>query len=79
MVTIFRESGLRFVIYLDDHPPAHVHVFGDGATKIELGAEDGTPEVVRTAGTKTSEVTKALRIVIEQRAVLMEKWEEFHG
>lgn len=79
MVTIFRESGLKFVIYLDDHPPAHVHVFSDGSAKIALGAEGGAPEVVRTRGMKTSQLKKALRIVIEHRAALMEKWEEFHG
>ncbi|MGA9581440.1 MAG: DUF4160 domain-containing protein [Allosphingosinicella sp.] len=79
MVTVFRESGLRFVIYRDDHSPAHVHVFGDGATKITLGAEGETPEVVRTAGAKANEVRKALQIVIEQRTMLMVKWEEFHG
>lgn len=79
MVTIFRESGLKFVIYLDDHPPAHVHVFGDGSVKIALGVEDDAPKVVRTRSMKTSELRKALRIVIEHRAALIEKWEEFHG
>lgn len=79
MVTVLRESGLRVVIYLDDHPPAHVHVFGDGSTKIALGADGGTPAVIRTAGAKDNEVMKALLIVIEHRAFLMEKWKEFHG
>jgi hypothetical protein len=36
MVTVHRASGMSVVIYLDDHPPAHVHVFGDGEAKIEL-------------------------------------------
>jgi hypothetical protein len=39
MVTLFRESGLRFVIFIDDHAPPHVHVFGDGVAKIELGTK----------------------------------------
>jgi hypothetical protein len=30
MVTIFRSGGLQVVIFIDDHEPAHVHVFGDG-------------------------------------------------
>jgi Domain of unknown function (DUF4160) len=79
MVTVLRESGLRVVIYLDDHPPAHVHVFGDGSAKIALGTEEAEPEVVRTRGMKPRQLTKALRIVIEHRAELTEKWEEFHG
>jgi len=28
MVTVFRGNGLRVVIFINDHPPAHVHVFG---------------------------------------------------
>ena len=79
MVTIFRESGLRFVIYRNDHPPPHVHVFGDGSVKIALTNEDGVPEVVRAAGMKASDVRKALRIVSKRQAALPERWEEFHG
>jgi hypothetical protein len=79
MVTIFRESGLKFVIYLDDHPPAHVHVFGKGSAKIALGIEEDAPRVVRTRGMKTGEVSKALRIVTEHRATLIEEWEGYHG
>jgi hypothetical protein len=48
MVTIFRSGGYRFVIYLDDHAPAHVHVYGDGHVKIDLLGEDGAPELVFT-------------------------------
>ncbi|HET9638911.1 MAG TPA: DUF4160 domain-containing protein [Allosphingosinicella sp.] len=45
MVTIFRESELRFVIFIDDHAPPHVHVLGDGIAKIELGTERGEVRV----------------------------------
>jgi hypothetical protein len=30
MVTVLRADGLRVVSYVNDHQPAHVHVFGDG-------------------------------------------------
>lgn len=30
MPTVLRVSGLRFVVYPNDHPPAHVHVIGPG-------------------------------------------------
>ena len=36
MVTVFRAHGLRVVIFVNDHKPAHVHVFGDGEAKINL-------------------------------------------
>lgn len=37
MVTVHREAGFRFIIFVDDHEPAHVHVIGDGKAKIDLG------------------------------------------
>lgn len=79
MVTVLRESGLRFAIYLDDHPPPHVHVVGDGSAKIALANDEGQPAVVRAARMKASEVRKALRIVIAHREALIEKWKELHG
>jgi hypothetical protein len=79
MVTIFRESGLRFVIFIDDHPPPHVHVFGDGMAKIELGMNEAEVRVIDTERMKTGDVRKAKRIVVERRDELMTKWEEFHG
>ncbi|WP_244475818.1 DUF4160 domain-containing protein [Methylobacterium sp. Leaf93] len=36
MVTVLRSGGLRVIIFVDDHEPAHVHVFGDGHAKINL-------------------------------------------
>ena len=36
MVTVLRANGLRVVIFVNDHLPAHVHVFGDGEAKINL-------------------------------------------
>ena len=46
MVTVLRASGLSVVIFLDDHEPAHVHVFGDGEAKIELIGQNQTPWLV---------------------------------
>jgi hypothetical protein len=36
MVTVLREAGMRFVIYTDDHEPAHTHVYGDGEARINI-------------------------------------------
>ena len=79
MVTIFRESGLRFVIFIDDHTPPHVHVFGDGIAKIELGTNQDGVRVVDAERMKAGDVRKAKRIVAKRRDELMMKWEEFHG
>ena len=79
MVTVFRAHGLRVVIFVDDHPPAHVHVFGDGQAKINLLSADGTPDLVWTDGMTRSEVRRAMRIVRERRAILLARWRDIHG
>lgn len=79
MVTIHRAQGLRFIIFVDDHEPAHVHVFGDGHIKINLISPDGRPRVVTIEGMKRSDVRKALQVVIEQQLVMLSRWEDIHG
>ncbi|GBR76770.1 DUF4160 domain-containing protein [Acidiphilium acidophilum] len=79
MVTVFRALGLRVIIFIDDHQPAHVHVFGDGHAKINLLGVDGTPELVWTEGMTRAEVRRAMRIVLEQQALLLARWEDIHG
>jgi len=37
MLTVHRFDGLRFVIYSNDHDPAHIHVLGSGReAKVQL-------------------------------------------
>ena len=79
MVTVHREAGLRFIIFVDDHEPAHVHVFGEGKAKINLAGEDGEPKLVYNDGFKAGDLRKALRIVAQQQATMLERWDEYHG
>lgn len=79
MVTVHRESGFRFIIFIDDHEPAHVHVVGDGKAKINLVGSDGEPELVYNDGFKAGDLRKALRIVAEQQAMFLRRWDEYHG
>ena len=46
MVTVLRAEGLRLMIFVNDHLPVHVHVFGDGEAKIDLLGADGTPVLI---------------------------------
>ena len=77
MVTIYRASGLRVVIFVDDHEPAHVHVFGDGEAKIDLLGDE--PQLVWAIGMKRSEVRRAMAIVKEQRDDFLREWRRIHG
>ncbi len=79
MVTVHREAGFRFVIFTDDHEPAHVHVLGDGHAKINLIGDGGRPELVSNDGHKTGDLRKMMRIVEQQQALLLEQWETYHG
>ena len=79
MVTVLRAQGLRVVIYVNDHDPAHVHVFGDGEAKINLLSDGGSPVLIWADGMSRGEVRRALRIVTEEQAALLARWEEIHG
>lgn len=79
MVTVLRADGLRLVIYLNDHLPAHVHVFGDGEVKINLLGLNDKPELVWADSATRSEVRRGMRLVIEHQAALLQRWEEIHG
>jgi Domain of unknown function (DUF4160) len=79
MVTVFRAYGLRVVIFLDDHHPAHVHVFGDGHAKINLLGPHNAPDLVWSDGMTRGEVRRAIRIVVEQQALLLDRWTDIHG
>jgi len=66
MVTIHRAHGLRVIVFVDDHEPAHVHVFGDGQAKINLIGPQGRPELVWAEGMKRNDVRRAMQLVTEQ-------------
>ena len=79
MVVVHREAGLRFVIFKDDHEPAHVHVLGDGDAKIRLFGNDGLPKVEEAKRMKRPVLKRAKNIVKEQQFMLMNRWKEIHG
>ena len=79
MVTVLRAQGLRVVIFANDHPPAHVHVFGDGEAKINLLGPDGSPALIWADGMSRGEIRRAMRIVVEQQMMLLTHWKDIHG
>jgi hypothetical protein len=79
MVTVLRANGLRVVIYLNDHQPAHVHVFGDGEAKINLAGSSGAPDLVWAEGMTRAEVRRAMRLVAGRQTLLLQQWEDMHG
>ena len=79
MVTLYRGHGLQVVIFVDDHEPAHVHVFGDGQAKINLLGPDGEPELIWADSMKRNNVRRAMQIVTERKMLFLRRWTEIHG
>lgn len=76
MPTVFTEGGFRFMIYLDDHPPAHVHAIGADCM-IRIGLEP--LEVLSSVGTKANDVRRATAIAERRREELLAAWRKHHG
>jgi hypothetical protein len=80
MPTILRQDGFAFRLYLDDHIPAHVHVFkAEGQAIIRIGEGDELPEVTEVYNMASKDLKKALKIAAENREYLKRKWKEYHG
>ncbi len=79
MVTIFRQHGMHIVIFLDDHAPAHVHVFADGQAKINLVGASGVPELVWAHDMRRGDVRRAMRVVTDNREAFLQRWRDIHG
>lgn len=77
MITVLRAHGMRFVIYSNDHEPAHVHaIVGSGEAKINL---IGSTEVVQATGMTRAEIRKALDVVRTNRLLFLAEWRRIHG
>jgi Domain of unknown function (DUF4160) len=79
MVTIHRSHGLSIVIFIDDHEPAHVHVFGDGHVKINLVGSSDAPELVFARDMKRTDIRRAMQIVHDNQAAFLSRWRDIHG
>ena len=79
MVVVHRAHGYRFVVYTNDHEPAHVHITGPGQAKINLLGPNGAPELVSSVGIKRSDVRRLFAEVVERRDEFLRAWERIHG
>lgn len=76
MVTVLRAHGLRFIIYTQDHQPAHVHVRGaDGEARFNL--VDG--RLMSNFGLSAADLRRAAAEVAQNRSLLLTAWETIHG
>lgn len=78
MVTVHRFDGLRFVIFSNDHDPAHVHVIGPGReAKIQLVGE--APVLIWQVGFSRPDLRRIIEEVRRERFRLLKRWKDIHG
>jgi len=76
MPTLFIVFGLRFFFYSNEHLPIHVHVRNaDGEAKFEV--ED--VKLISNKGLKNKDVSLALALIEENKEIIINKWNEYHG
>lgn len=80
MPTVLRFEGLRVVIYLNDHRPAHVHVTGtEGEAVFILNCPDGPPELLESYGRFNSRKLGRIQNDLSAHPFdLCQKWSEIH-
>ena len=80
MPTVHRAGKLRFVVFLDDHGPPHVHVFASGGeAKLLLGAPGGRPSLVWARGFDRAALRRVMEETLARQARLLAAWHRVHG
>jgi hypothetical protein len=79
MPTILRISGLRVVVYPNDHRPPHVHVLGAGVEAIfELNCPAGPVSLRGSYGFTTGQLRTVMEALNATVPALCAEWEKFH-
>ncbi|MGB9988644.1 DUF4160 domain-containing protein [Massilia sp. SM-13] len=80
MPTVLNTLGLRFVVYPNDHRPAHVHVMGNGCEAVfTLRCPSGPPALRENYGFSQKVLTQIGYTVSANLTHLCSHWEEIHG
>jgi hypothetical protein len=79
MVVVHRARGFRFVIYTQDHAPAHIHITGAGQAKVNLIGDQDAPALVYSIGISRPELRRLMAEVFEHRDRFLAEWERIHG
>jgi hypothetical protein len=76
MVRVLDEDGFQVQIWLNDHEPAHVHVYrAEGLVVINVA-----PLQVRAAhDVGRRDVRRAMELVSGNQLYLLRRWREIHG
>jgi len=74
--TILRQGGFQFIIFVNDHPPAHVHVRRAGnVARVRLQPV----EILHNIGYNQRELRTIRTIVERHQRDLLNAWNAIHG
>ena len=77
MPVVLEQEGFRFMIYYQDHAPAHTHIRKAGTeVVVNLGNRNSSPTVRTLKGMKPKNVKRALHITEAHQSYLLERWFE---
>lgn len=76
MVQVYHGDGFRVHIWLNDHEPAHVHVYRAEAMAI---IEVTSLRVRAAYGMKPPDLRRALEIVEQHQPWFLQRWSQIHG
>lgn len=80
MPTVFEEEGFAFRIWLNDHPPPHVHIEKAGALLVVIRGDGRSSAALREVyDMKVGDQRRALALVREHWQELITAWKEIHG
>lgn len=78
--TVLRFGGLRVVIYVNDHRPAHVHLIGRGSEAVfHLNCPAGPVELRENYGFSRRETRRIEAVLTNHLTKLCSAWEDIHG
>lgn len=73
--TVLNEDGYQVMIYLNDHTPAHVHVFkAENEAKVQLDPV----EIMDNEGFNTRQLKAIRTLITEHQDELLGEWDKYH-
>jgi hypothetical protein len=80
MPTVLRFRAMRFVIYFNDHEPAHVHVELPGAEVVAtLDQATNAARIRRVRGVvRSHELIRIGALIAEHFETLIAEWKRYH-
>ena len=79
MPTLFHRGEYRVILFMNDHPPPHVHVVDDGYAKVSIGSTPADVRLINVQRIPPRMIRSIVREVVRRRSFICEQWSAIHG